>query len=64
MKKILLILILPLLLISCSSNSADDYQIVSSQKVDGYYILEKVQKGLKFFFHLKGRACAEDTCSD
>ncbi|CAB1060987.1 Mercuric ion reductase (EC [Olavius sp. associated proteobacterium Delta 1] len=23
---------------------------------------EKVQKGLKFFFHLKGRACAEDSC--
>jgi pyruvate/2-oxoglutarate dehydrogenase complex dihydrolipoamide dehydrogenase (E3) component len=25
---------------------------------------EKVQKGLKFFFHLKGRACAEDACSE
>jgi len=25
---------------------------------------EKVQKGLKFFFHLKGRACAEDTCGE
>ena len=23
---------------------------------------ERVQKGLKFFFQLKGRACAEDTC--
>ena len=25
---------------------------------------EKVQKGLKFFFHLKGRACAEETCTE
>jgi pyruvate/2-oxoglutarate dehydrogenase complex dihydrolipoamide dehydrogenase (E3) component len=25
---------------------------------------EKIQKGLKFFFHLKGRACAEGTCSE
>ncbi|MCP4629596.1 MAG: FAD-dependent oxidoreductase [bacterium] len=25
---------------------------------------EKVQKGLKFFFHLKGRACSEDSCSE
>ena len=23
---------------------------------------EKVQKGLKFFFQLKGRACSEDAC--
>jgi pyruvate/2-oxoglutarate dehydrogenase complex dihydrolipoamide dehydrogenase (E3) component len=23
---------------------------------------EKIQKGLKFFFHLNGRACTEDTC--
>ena len=28
------------------------------------YFSEKVQKGLKFFFHLKGRACAEDSCSE
>ncbi len=25
---------------------------------------EKVQKGLKFFFQLKGRACAEDSCDE
>ena len=25
---------------------------------------KKVQKGLKFFFQLKGRACAEDACSE
>ncbi len=25
---------------------------------------EKIQKGLKFFFHLKGRACTEDVCSE
>ena len=25
---------------------------------------EKVQKGLKFFFHLKGRACELDTCEE
>jgi len=25
---------------------------------------KKVQKGLKFFFQLKGRACAEDSCSE
>jgi pyruvate/2-oxoglutarate dehydrogenase complex dihydrolipoamide dehydrogenase (E3) component len=25
---------------------------------------EKVQKGLKFFFHLKGRACELDSCGD
>ncbi|MEJ2282426.1 MAG: FAD-dependent oxidoreductase [Desulfobacterales bacterium] len=39
-----------------------------NKKVAGTYFSpkifsEKVQKGLKFFFHLKGRACAEDTCS-
>ena len=38
-----------------------------NKKVAGTYFSpkifsEKVQKGLKFFFHLKGRACAEDTC--
>jgi pyruvate/2-oxoglutarate dehydrogenase complex dihydrolipoamide dehydrogenase (E3) component len=38
-----------------------------NKKVAGSYFSpkifsEKVQKGLKFFFHLKGRACAEDTC--
>jgi len=40
-----------------------------NKKVAGSYFSpkifsEKVQKGLKFFFHLKGRACAEDTCGD
>jgi pyruvate/2-oxoglutarate dehydrogenase complex dihydrolipoamide dehydrogenase (E3) component len=40
-----------------------------SKKVAGAYFSpkifsEKVQKGLKFFFHLKGRACAEETCSE
>jgi pyruvate/2-oxoglutarate dehydrogenase complex dihydrolipoamide dehydrogenase (E3) component len=40
-----------------------------NKKVAGAYFSpkifsEKVQKGLKFFFHLKGRACAEDSCSD
>jgi pyruvate/2-oxoglutarate dehydrogenase complex dihydrolipoamide dehydrogenase (E3) component len=40
-----------------------------SKKVAGSYFSpkifsEKVQKGLKFFFHLKGRACAEGTCSE
>lgn len=40
-----------------------------NKKVAGSYFSpkifsEKVQKGLKFFFHLKGRACAEDTCDD
>ena len=40
-----------------------------NKKVVGSYFSpkifsEKVQKGLKFFFHLKGRACAEDTCGD
>jgi pyruvate/2-oxoglutarate dehydrogenase complex dihydrolipoamide dehydrogenase (E3) component len=40
-----------------------------NKKVAGSYFSpkifsQKVQKGLKFFFHLKGRACAEDTCSD
>lgn len=40
-----------------------------NKKVAGAYFSpkifsEKVQKGLKFFFHLKGRACAEDTCSE
>jgi pyruvate/2-oxoglutarate dehydrogenase complex dihydrolipoamide dehydrogenase (E3) component len=25
---------------------------------------KKVQKGLKFFFHLKGRACLDNTCSE
>jgi pyruvate/2-oxoglutarate dehydrogenase complex dihydrolipoamide dehydrogenase (E3) component len=39
-----------------------------NKKVAGTYFSpkifsEKVQKGLKFFFHLKGRACAEETCS-
>jgi pyruvate/2-oxoglutarate dehydrogenase complex dihydrolipoamide dehydrogenase (E3) component len=38
-----------------------------NKKVAGAYFSpkifsEKVQKGLKFFFHLKGRACAEETC--
>jgi pyruvate/2-oxoglutarate dehydrogenase complex dihydrolipoamide dehydrogenase (E3) component len=38
-----------------------------NKKVAGSYFSpkifsEKVQKGLKFFFHLKGRACAEETC--
>lgn len=40
-----------------------------NKKVAGTYLSpkifsEKVQKGLKFFFHLKGRACAEETCSE
>ena len=40
-----------------------------NKKVAGSYFSpkifsERVQKGLKFFFHLKGRACAEDTCSE
>ena len=40
-----------------------------NKKVAGTYFSpkifsEKVQKGLKFFFHLKGRACAEETCSE
>jgi pyruvate/2-oxoglutarate dehydrogenase complex dihydrolipoamide dehydrogenase (E3) component len=40
-----------------------------NKKVAGTYFSpkifsEKVQKGLKFFFHLKGRACAEDACSE
>ena len=40
-----------------------------NKKVAGTYFSpkifsEKVQKGLKFFFHLKGRACAEDTCTE
>jgi pyruvate/2-oxoglutarate dehydrogenase complex dihydrolipoamide dehydrogenase (E3) component len=39
-----------------------------NKKIAGSYFLpkifsEKVQKGLKFFFHLKGRACGEETCS-
>jgi pyruvate/2-oxoglutarate dehydrogenase complex dihydrolipoamide dehydrogenase (E3) component len=39
-----------------------------NKKVAGTYFSpkifsEKVQKGLKFFFHLKGKACAEETCS-
>ena len=38
-----------------------------NKKVAGTYFSpkifsEKVQKGLKFFFHLKGRACAEEAC--
>jgi pyruvate/2-oxoglutarate dehydrogenase complex dihydrolipoamide dehydrogenase (E3) component len=38
-----------------------------NKKVAGTYFSpkifsEKVQKGLKFFFHLKGRACAEESC--
>ncbi|MEJ2165415.1 MAG: FAD-dependent oxidoreductase [Desulfobacterales bacterium] len=38
-----------------------------NKKVAGSYFSpkifsEKIQKGLKFFFHLKGRACAEDSC--
>jgi pyruvate/2-oxoglutarate dehydrogenase complex dihydrolipoamide dehydrogenase (E3) component len=38
-----------------------------NKKVAGTYFSpkifsEKVQKGLRFFFHLKGRACAEDEC--
>ena len=40
-----------------------------NKKVAGSYFSpkifsEKVQKGLKFFFHLKGRACAEETGSE
>ncbi len=40
-----------------------------NKKVAGSYFSpkifsEKVQKGLKFFFHLKGRACAEETCTE
>jgi len=40
-----------------------------NKKVAGAYFSpkifsEKVQKGLKFFFNLKGRACAEETCSE
>jgi pyruvate/2-oxoglutarate dehydrogenase complex dihydrolipoamide dehydrogenase (E3) component len=40
-----------------------------NKKVAGTYFSpkifsEKMQKGLKFFFHLKGRACAEETCSE
>jgi len=40
-----------------------------NKKVAGSYFSpkifsEKVQKGLKFFFHLKGRACAEESCSE
>jgi pyruvate/2-oxoglutarate dehydrogenase complex dihydrolipoamide dehydrogenase (E3) component len=40
-----------------------------NKKVAGSYFSpkifsERVQKGLKFFFHLKGRACAEETCSE
>ena len=40
-----------------------------SKKVAGSYFSpkifsEKVQKGLKFFFHLKGRACAEEACTE
>jgi len=40
-----------------------------NKKVAGSYFSpkifsDKVQKGLKFFFHLKGRACAEETCSE
>jgi len=40
-----------------------------NKKVAGSYFSpkifsEKVQRGLKFFFHLKGRACAEDACSE
>jgi len=39
-----------------------------NKKVAGTYFSpkifsERIQKGLKFFFHLKGRACGEDTCS-
>ncbi|UCE57127.1 MAG: FAD-dependent oxidoreductase [Desulfobacterales bacterium] len=38
-----------------------------NKKVAGTYFSpkifsEKIQKGLKFFFHLKGRACGEETC--
>jgi pyruvate/2-oxoglutarate dehydrogenase complex dihydrolipoamide dehydrogenase (E3) component len=40
-----------------------------NKKVAGSYFSpkifsEKVQKGLKFFFHLKGRACAEEICGE
>jgi len=40
-----------------------------NKKVAGTYFSpkifsKKVQKGLKFFFHLKGRASAEETCSE
>ena len=40
-----------------------------NKKVAGSYFSpkifsDKVQKGLKFFFHLKGRACAEETCGE
>ncbi len=39
-----------------------------NKKIAGSYFSpkifsERIQKGLKFFFHLKGRACGEDTCS-
>ena len=38
-----------------------------NKKIAGSYFSpkifsERIQKGLKFFFHLKGRACGEDTC--
>ena len=38
-----------------------------NKKIAGSYFSpkifsEKIQKGLKFFFHLKGRACGADTC--
>jgi len=40
-----------------------------NKKIAGAYFSpkifsEKIQKGLKFFFHLKGRACAIETCSE
>jgi pyruvate/2-oxoglutarate dehydrogenase complex dihydrolipoamide dehydrogenase (E3) component len=39
-----------------------------NKKIAGSYFSpkifsEKIQKGLKFFFHLKGRACGEETCN-
>ncbi len=40
MKKILLMLILPFLLISCTSNSPDNYFTISDDLVDGYYIYQ------------------------
>ncbi len=45
MKKIILVLILPFLLLSCA-NSPEDYQIFSETQVDGYYIYELEHKGL------------------
>ncbi|XMB72032.1 hypothetical protein RJI07_07980 [Mycoplasmatota bacterium WC30] len=46
MKKILLALVLLLLLISCTSDSPEDFHIISNNRVDGYYIYEYEHKGL------------------